>query len=115
MKRMNVLTLVTASLLALALAGQAKAQADAVVVYGTEPRAGTEEGGVIVFRGAPSPPPIPRTERAAAPSAAVAGRTLWLIDRAGGRVIGCSLRSSGQVGGKRIRCGDRSLTRLVTR
>ena len=85
------------------------------MVYGTEPRAGTEEGGVTVFRGVPSPPPVPAMDVAATPPAVVAGRALWLIDQASGRVIGCNLRSSGEVGGKRIRCGARSLARLMTR
>ena len=40
---------------------------------------------------------------------AKAGETLWLVDKAGGRLTACQMHKTGDVGGYRLRCVDRGL------
>jgi hypothetical protein len=38
-----------------------------------------------------------------------AGETLWLVDKAGGRLTACQMHKTGDVGGYRLRCVERDL------
>lgn len=40
---------------------------------------------------------------------AKAGETLWLVDKAGGRLTACQMHKTGDVGGYRLRCVERDL------
>ncbi|MFQ5776127.1 MAG: hypothetical protein ACE5GS_16530 [Kiloniellaceae bacterium] len=64
-------------------------------------------GAVEVVRGAPlvTAPAAP----AAAAVRALAGRTLWLVDREQDRLTACHLRDSTQVGRRVVRCWSRPL------
>lgn len=89
----------------------------AILVAGlvTAAAAAAAEPEVLVLRGRPGPAP------AAAPAAdpspateplALAGGRLWLVDRGRGRLVGCRLERTTQVGERRIRCAGRTLSGL---
>ncbi len=97
--------------LALFAAPAAAAETDVTVIRGTmsDTAAARQEAGLpTILRGWPAGAP----RRAAAPEPepgptrwiATAGDTLWLVERRGGRVVGCWLQGSGRVGVSNIRC-----------
>lgn len=102
-----------------AAGGPALAQSAArdVAVFGSRSAPPVTENGVVVYRGPASPAPAPISAGVATQTAvtAIGGDKLWFIDRDNGRVVGCTLGSNGQVGGKVIRCGDRSLAGISDR
>ena len=65
---------------------------------------------VEILRGSVAPPAA-RVEPGAGPDArsAIAGERLWLVDEAGGRLTGCRLINTLDVGGQAIRCTERPL------
>ncbi len=80
----------------------------AVGLLGTAAAAAAEPD-VLVLRGRPgSPPPAVPMAAPAAPTP-LAGDRLWLVDRDRGRLVGCRLERTTQVGERRIRCAERTL------
>lgn len=65
---------------------------------------------VEILRGSVAPP-APRVEPGAGPEEpeAIAGERLWIVDEATGRLTGCRLINTVQVGGQAIRCTERRL------
>ena len=65
---------------------------------------------VEILRGSMAPPSAP-VEPAAGPDQrrAVGGERVWFVDEAGGKLIGCRLVNTIDVGGQAIRCTERSL------
>jgi len=65
---------------------------------------------VEILRGSVATPPVP-VEPGAGPDQrrAIAGERLWFVDEAGGRLVGCRLINTIQVGGQAIRCTERPL------
>ena len=65
---------------------------------------------VEILRGSVAPPSAP-VEPAAGPDQrrVVGGERVWFVDEAGGRLIGCRLVNTIDVGGRAIRCTERSL------
>ncbi len=59
--------------------------------------------------GAPRRAPKPEPKRDAPGWIATGGETLWLVERDGGRVVGCWLQGSTQVGEIDILCGRGAL------
>jgi len=55
--------------------------------------------------GSPRSAAKPKPKRVSPGWIATGGDTLWLIERGGGRVVGCWLQDSTQVGETDIRCG----------
>jgi hypothetical protein len=55
-------------------------------------------------RSAEAPSPAPDSDGSG--WIAVGGDALWLVERDGGRVIGCWLQGSTQVGRTNVRCGE---------
>lgn len=99
--------------LALFAAPAVAAQADVTVIRGTMSDAAAEQaaGGLpTVLRGwragAPRPAATPEPEPGPTSWIAAGGDTLWLVERNGGRVIGCWLQGSGRVGVSNVRCGQ---------
>jgi hypothetical protein len=79
-----------------------------------QPEAVTESPPPVeILRGSVAPPPPPRIE----PSGGVderlviAGERLWLVDEASGRLTGCRLINTIDVGRQAIRCTERRLPR----
>ncbi len=68
------------------------------------------EPDVSVLRGRPGPPPAAAPSAAPAPVTLLAGERLWLVDRDRGRILGCRLERTTQVGERRIRCAERTLS-----
>jgi hypothetical protein len=93
------------------LAGPAAAQTGVTVLRGTA--SDTDSGKVTVLRGwqvGAKRPAKARAPRGAAPGwIATGGETLWLVERGGGRVIGCWLQGSTQAGETDIRCAQGGL------
>ncbi len=95
--------------LALFAAPAVAAETDVTVIRGTMSDAAAPEAGVAtVLRGWPAGTPRPASAAAPEPGPtnwiATAGDTLWLVERQGGRVVGCWLQGSGRVGVSNIRC-----------
>ena len=67
--------------------------------------------GVTVERGQPAAKPVAPVRKAAHKRSrrVIAGNTLWIVDGKGRRLIACQVRSTTQVGGRRIRCIRRAL------
>lgn len=65
---------------------------------------------VEILRGSVAPP-APRVEPGAGPAepVAIAGERLWIVDESTGRLTGCRLINTVQVGGQAIRCTERRL------
>lgn len=66
------------------------------------------EPDVLVLRGRSGSPPAAPMAAPAAPIP-LAGDRLWLVDRERGRLVGCRLERTTQVGERRIRCAERTL------
>ena len=82
------------------------------VIRGTASKAASDQptaGLPTVLRGwAPGSPRSvakPKPKRVSPGWIATGGDTLWLIERGGGRVVGCWLQDTTQVGETDIRCG----------
>ena len=65
-------------------------------------------GGVEVVRGPAVAPSVYKEPEVGALEVLV-GERLWLLDRASGRLSGCTLRFTGTVGREAIRCTSRRL------
>ena len=104
---------ITASLLGV-LGAPASAATDKVtVIRGNAVEATVGQRGAklpTVFRGqaadARRAVPEPKPQREPAAWIATAGDNLWFVDRDSGRIIGCWLQESTQVGEIDIRCGE---------
>ncbi len=86
------------------------------VIRGTASEAAADQptaGIPTVLRGwppgAPRRAPKPEPKRNSPGWIATGGETLWLIERGGGRVVGCWLQGSTQVGETDVRCGRGAL------
>lgn len=68
-------------------------------------------GGVTVMRGQPAAKFVAPVRKAAHTRArrAIAGNTLWIVDRRAKRLVACQVLSTTQVGGRRIRCIRRKM------
>jgi hypothetical protein len=65
---------------------------------------------VRIFRGSAAPPGYLGSPTISAPAAEpVGGERLWLVDRARGRLVGCKLVRTLDVGRNAVRCADRRL------
>jgi hypothetical protein len=89
----------------------AAAETGVTVLRGTA--SDTDSGKVTVLRGwqvgAKRPAKAPAPRGAAPGWIATGGETLWLVERGGGRVIGCWLQGSTQAGETDIRCAQGGL------
>jgi hypothetical protein len=107
-------SLIVGALCALWIIGNTSQAATITVFHGsvteTFDTAKTPAGGVHIARPAVTPVSTPspaRARRAARPyvvNAAVAGDTLWIRSRRTGRLVACTVGSSGMVGKRVIRC-----------
>jgi hypothetical protein len=107
---------ITASLLGTLAAPAAAATGTVTVIRGNASEAAAGRQGArapTVLRGlapeAKPTQPAPETSRVSADWIATAGDNLWFVERHGGRVIGCWMQESTQVGEIDIRCGQTSL------
>lgn len=73
------------------------------------PASAQERSGPQVVRGVAASAPADRTARQGGALEIAAGERLWLIDRAGGELIGCRLIDTSTVGETIISCVDRRL------
>ena len=114
MKKQTSVLLATAICLA-ALAGPVAAQdSGSVVIYrGAEMETVRfdNRGGVKVVRGQPAAKPVEPAHPYAHSTVrrVTAGGTLWIVDGGAKRLVACRLQHTTQVGGRRIRCTERSL------
>ncbi|MHA1600923.1 MAG: hypothetical protein ACTSW2_08850 [Alphaproteobacteria bacterium] len=97
------------------LAGPVQAQDSGSVVIYRGSQAETvrfdNRSGVTVVRGQPAVKPVaPVRPYAHSKIRRVsAGGTLWIVDGGAKRLVACRLQNTTQVGGRRIRCTERSL------
>ncbi len=68
----------------------------------------TEEAGVAVYRGVPSPPPVVQPSEPK-PTVVVAGETLWLVNAQSQRITGCRIRNTTDNGRRRLSCTGANL------
>lgn len=68
----------------------------------------TEEAGVTVYRGVPSPPRAVQVDEPQ-PTVVVAGETLWLVNAESKRITGCRIRNTADHGRRRLSCTGGSL------
>ena len=92
------------------------AETEVTVIRGTTSDAATDQltaGLPTVLRGwspgAPRRAPKPKPKRHEPGWIATGGETLWLVERGGGRVVGCWLQGSTHAGETDVRCGRGTL------
>jgi hypothetical protein len=106
--------LALAGLLLLKLTSPSSAEAEAIYRPPEPPRAGvaiyrgtavTGAAPMAIYRGSAAPPGRSGSRRATTTDTqVVAGRRLWLLDREQERLVACSVRGTGIVGRRAIRC-----------
>ena len=72
------------------------------------------QGGIVVVRGVgPERPvrPVADVQSATVPEL-MGGDKIWIVDRESGKLIGCRLERTMNVGQRRVRCGSRTLRAL---